>query len=276
MEFVYVVPRSELFREFYPQGLVPFGPERSRGDFETCLAVHGFYVERARAEREPAWKQVIPYAVVVRGSEVLLMKRLRKGGEGRLFDKLSIGVGGHLNPVDQPNAPLVDRDLVDRDLVDRDLVDRDLVDHDAAARATNPTSPRAEDALARTLRLPLERGTLRELSEELEITGPCTITSVGILNDDANSVGAVHLGLVQVVRLSGDARIRERDVLEGTFTTPAELRALLKEGANFETWSKMLVERLDELLAAARPAEISLTAAGALPANASLCQATAL
>jgi predicted NUDIX family phosphoesterase len=217
MEFVYVVPRAQLFPECYPQGLVTFGAGISRSEFEARLAHHGFYVERARAEREPAWKQIIPYAVVVRTRaerEVLLMKRLRKGGEGRLFDKLSIGVGGHLNPCDQPQAG----------------------------------------------GLPLDPGTRREIEEELEIDGPCAITSVGILNDDANPVGAVHLGLVQVVTLDGDARIRERDVLEGTFTSPVELRRLLHAGANFETWSKALAERLDELLDAAAAASRALPA----------------
>lgn len=216
MEFVYVVPRAELFPECYPQGLVAFGASLQRADFETRLARHGFYVERARAEREPAWKQIIPYSVVVRAQgerEVLLMKRLRTGGEGRLFDKLSIGVGGHLNPCDQP----------------------------AQAGA-----------------LPLAAGTQRELEEELELDGPCAITSVGILNDDANPVGAVHLGLVQVVTVDGDARIREREVLEGSFTSPAELRRLLRAGADFETWSKALVERLDELLDAAATAAPSI------------------
>jgi len=61
-------------------------------------------VERERAERTPSWKQVIPYCVVASGERVLLTRRRAKGGEARLHDKLSIGVGGHINPVDREDA----------------------------------------------------------------------------------------------------------------------------------------------------------------------------
>jgi predicted NUDIX family phosphoesterase len=101
MEFVFVVPREVLFPACYPQGFQRF---ESPEDGETLLAElerHGFFVERERAERTPAWKQVIPYCVVTSGERVLLMKRRAKGGESRLHDKLTIGVGGHINPVDR-------------------------------------------------------------------------------------------------------------------------------------------------------------------------------
>jgi hypothetical protein len=36
--------------------------------------------------------------------------------------------------------------------------------------------------------------------------------------------------------------------MEGRLVPVEDLRALLQRGANFETWSRLLVERLDELL----------------------------
>ncbi|MCK6447403.1 MAG: hypothetical protein L6Q99_13515 [Planctomycetes bacterium] len=210
MEFVFVVRRSELFPEFYPHGLVPFGPELARADFERVIEERGFFVEREHAERDPSLKQVIPYAVIVRRGEVLLLKRSKKGGDARLFDKLSIGVGGHVNPVDA------------------------LVD-------------------GRRVRNPLVAGTRRELEEELVIDGAWSVRSLGLLNDDSNAVGAVHVGLVQVVHVEGSVEIREKDVLHGEFTTLAELSRLRREGANYETWSAKLVELFElgphELLA---------------------------
>jgi len=104
MEFVYVAPREALFPTCTPQGFQPFrGPADSRALLAT-LREHGFFVERARAERTPAWKQIIPYCVVASEGRVLLMKRRKKGGEARLFDKLTIGVGGHINPIDVDDA----------------------------------------------------------------------------------------------------------------------------------------------------------------------------
>jgi predicted NUDIX family phosphoesterase len=204
MEFVFVVPRRALFPDRYPQGFTRFGEEHPAARLRAAIERDGFFVERARAETEPEWKQIIPYNVVCVGDEVLLLRRTRGGGEARLHDKLSIGVGGHLNPEDlEPGG---------------------------------------------TSRDPVPRGTARELAEELAIEGPWTVESVGTINDDGNPVGAVHLGLVQVVRVEGTVEIRERHVLEGRTVRPAELTRRLREGANFETWSARLVEALPGLL----------------------------
>jgi len=51
-------------------------------------------------EQDPSWKQVIPYLVVRDGVRYFLMRRTQAGGEARLHDRYSIGVGGHLNPGD--------------------------------------------------------------------------------------------------------------------------------------------------------------------------------
>jgi predicted NUDIX family phosphoesterase len=51
-------------------------------------------------ERDRAWKQVIPYLVLRDGPRYFLMHRTRAGGDARLHDRWSIGVGGHLNPGD--------------------------------------------------------------------------------------------------------------------------------------------------------------------------------
>ena len=51
-------------------------------------------------EPDEAWKQVIPYPVLRDGSRWFLMRRTRAGGDARLHDRYSIGVGGHVNPED--------------------------------------------------------------------------------------------------------------------------------------------------------------------------------
>jgi predicted NUDIX family phosphoesterase len=58
-----------------------------------------FEVRRGDAEENQDWKQPIPYAVLKRGDEVFVYKRLSGGGETRLHDQLSIGVGGHMNRI---------------------------------------------------------------------------------------------------------------------------------------------------------------------------------
>ena len=100
MEFVFVVPRTAIFPEFAPHGLSAFGEEFSHESFQRCVEEEGFFVEREYAERTPTLKQIIPYTLVTRGEEILLLQRTKGGGEARLHNKLSIGVGGHVNPVD--------------------------------------------------------------------------------------------------------------------------------------------------------------------------------
>ena len=164
MEFVFVVPRARLFSECAPHGVAVFGDEWSQDAFETCVREDGFFVERAYAEEAPHLKQVIPYTLVARGQEFLLLQRTKGGGESRLHDKLSLGVGGHVNPVD-------------------------AIDTNAGAGA-------------RRLRAPLPAATRREvLEEELIVEGETRLRTVGLLNDDTNAVGAVHVGLVQVLEL---------------------------------------------------------------------------
>ena len=51
-------------------------------------------------EHDRTYKQVIPYLVLRDGERWFLMRRTRAGGDARLHDLWSIGVGGHLNPGD--------------------------------------------------------------------------------------------------------------------------------------------------------------------------------
>ena len=64
------------------------------------VARDGVFVRRGDAEEDPSHKQVIPYLVLRDGERWFLMRRTRAGGDARLHDLWSIGVGGHLNPGD--------------------------------------------------------------------------------------------------------------------------------------------------------------------------------
>lgn len=56
----------------------------------------------SNAEVNYDYKQPIPYAVIRKADQVFLYRRLQGGGEIRLQDKLSLGVGGHMNEVGLP------------------------------------------------------------------------------------------------------------------------------------------------------------------------------
>ncbi|HEY4190419.1 MAG TPA: hypothetical protein VGM28_08370, partial [Candidatus Limnocylindrales bacterium] len=69
-------------------------------DALAAVAREGRFVDRADAEEDPSLKQVIPYLVLRDGERWFLMRRTRAGGDARLHDRWTIGVGGHLNPGD--------------------------------------------------------------------------------------------------------------------------------------------------------------------------------
>jgi predicted NUDIX family phosphoesterase len=60
-----------------------------------------FFIPRPEAEGNPAYKQIIPYALIVFQNKVLHYVRGKKAGEQRLIAKGSIGIGGHMNETDE-------------------------------------------------------------------------------------------------------------------------------------------------------------------------------
>jgi len=54
------------------------------------------YLDRAQAEHDRRYKQIIPYALILCGDKILRYRRGKRGGESRLHGLCSVGVGGHI------------------------------------------------------------------------------------------------------------------------------------------------------------------------------------
>lgn len=192
VERVLVLPRTAV-----PDGCDFHGLRAASSDalarLRRAVAASARYLERTVAEDDPTHKQLIPYVVVRDGARVFLMHRTDAGGDARLHGKASIGVGGHLNPVDD-----------------------------------------GEDALMAGLR--------REWDEEIEADWVPEFRLIGLLNDDSNPVGAVHLGVVFTVEAAGrSVFVRERDKLTGAF---AGADALAASWDRLESWSQLVAAAL--------------------------------
>lgn len=94
-EEILVVPR----RRVDALGLLGEGITPGAADVVASLEREAQWMPRTLAETDPAYKQLIPYAVAVRGGDVFVMERLRGGAEARLHGRLSIGIGGHVDRV---------------------------------------------------------------------------------------------------------------------------------------------------------------------------------
>lgn len=89
---------------------------------------------------------------------------------------------------------------------------------------------------------PYAEGLKRELEEELSIGCEFEERCVGLLNDDGNEVGRVHLGVVHLLELDSlDVRPREVDLANAGFD---RLENILAEIDQFETWSQICLRAL--------------------------------
>ena len=155
-----------------------------------AATMQGEFRPRSEAEKDSSWKQLIPYLLLRDGERIFLMRRTKAGGDERLHDRYSIGVGGHINPEDG-------------------------------------------DVLG---------GLRREWAEEIEADFEPEFVPIGLLNDDENEVGAVHLGLVYGADAAGrPVEIREKHKLEGAFASTDDVANVVDK---LETWSALLFDFL--------------------------------
>jgi predicted NUDIX family phosphoesterase len=93
MEEVLVIPAELVFRY----------KDREAALVEAALNNYSF-MPRDAAETDIRFKQIIPYVVAEYNHSFLMLERLAAQSEKRLHGKLSLGIGGHINPVDVESA----------------------------------------------------------------------------------------------------------------------------------------------------------------------------
>lgn len=217
-EQIIVVPRKNLFNE---EKLAFQGLETNRDKLiQLNMNIDSNYTVKRRGDKNDVishpeenmeinhhYKQPIPYAVLKRGNEIFVYERLQAGGESRLHNKLSIGVGGHMN---MPEVIINDR------------------------------HPQWYDLLLDNM--------FREINEELkfekEIDEP-KYHILGMINDDEDSVGKVHIGILAIFELDIDneVSVKEIDQLAGYFMNVEELKQS-EYYDRMESWSKIVLDNI--------------------------------
>lgn len=160
-----------------------------------------FIMQRERAETDENFRHVIPYTVV-RNTEgdILIYARGSGVGEQRLAGKQSVGFGGHVDLHDVR--------------YDASVIDLEETLKDAAER---------------------------ELKEELGISASeiSRISIVGVILDNSNAVGRVHVGQLLIVDYSGDwksVRSKEEELKIVEWLKPEDISDLF-----MENWSKAAI-----------------------------------
>lgn len=227
-EIIVAAPVEKIFKggDYAWQGLLVNDNERAQLITEHVLEVlqrESIHIRRGdkhdptpkenNAEINYDYKQPIPYGIVtsddndIAGIRVFVYERLAGGTETRLHNTLSIGVGGHMNVL-----PIYGGEPV-----------MDIITDEA----------------------------VRELEEELifeDVTGEASpveypIEVIGLLNDETNDVGKVHLGILYAIQTppAHHVSVRETDALKGTWMTLEELTAVKDR---LESWSQIALEAL--------------------------------
>lgn len=197
-EMILVVKRDTLFKDEQ----YPFHGFLSRTDATYAPITDAFqhYEVKRRGDMEenPQYKQLVSYCLLVNeNDEVLVYERLSGGGETRLHGNMSIGVGGHMNDVED---------------------------------ATDINAQLSENAY-------------RELEEEvgLKSDDASDVEIIGLINDDSNEVGQVHVGVVFKVVVKGDLiSAVETDTLKIKWQDPKAFSDL----SAYETWSALIIDEL--------------------------------
>jgi predicted NUDIX family phosphoesterase len=190
-EQVLVARRVDLFPAGFP---APSGFQPGNGSpYLARIQASGFFLGRADAEEDPNFKQIIPYGVLTApGAEgggeaedglVLLLRRTAEAGEARLRDLYTLGIGGHINPID--------------------------------AESSSP-APRGQPLIEAALRRELDEELEIACPLHLELAGVINddTNPVGRVH-----FGVVY----RVRAQSSRVRVREASGLEGDFVSPSEL-----------------------------------------------------
>lgn len=191
--------------------------------------------ERERLEHEPNFRQILPYTLLAQNAErgsdhtkdrFTVYQRTEAIGEARLGGNYSIGAGGHIDLADlifDPKTSIVDvQQTVLRSLL------RELIEEFIFIKPDG--SEVAPDELVQAL----------------------SYTPAGFIRDDANTVGRVHLGLVNIAYVPTEWTIKVRPPKEGE---PAEhldaeggtAAEILSRGWKFENWSQILLEEFAQV-----------------------------
>lgn len=195
-----------VFEEGRMESLRFSNATRDMRDFEEFffnILPHAFFMDRDKAEKDMAFKQIIPYTVIVHKDKILAYKRSKKGNEARLTNKWSIGFGGHLNPEDH---------------------------------MTGNFQASLGMCMAREMTEELNWSTPEALA-------CAKYKEIALVYDPSNEVGRVHFGVVVSVELSEDFESSmvtrsEEEIAEIRWVTKEEALEL----ENLESWSQLVLK----------------------------------
>jgi predicted NUDIX family phosphoesterase len=198
---VMVVNRDVLFSEKYFEGFLP----AKEYNYEARILANYEYIRRGDAEEDFTKKQPIGYAVIWNPIKKKVFvytrsKDLKNYSEKRLSGKVTCGVGGHIDKIDEVGNPITE-------------------------------------------------SMLRELSEEVNITGKKNMKILGYVNMEDTAVNKVHFAILFLVETTGDVTPRGKEMAKGQMISLEELNSMCSSSEfEVEGWTKTAVNALNLMI----------------------------
>ena len=187
-----VVKKEILFQDKYFQDFL----SSLEHDYISKISKNYFYHQRGEElENNSSLKQIIPYVWIINPDKKEIFAYKRASGkqnykEVRLMNKISCGIGGHIEKEDSNN--------------------------------------------------PIENAMMRELMEEVKMKEYPKPKIIGYLNDDSNSVGRVHFGVVAIAETTAKVKKGDSEMAHGKFYSIKELENILSNPENeVESWTRI-------------------------------------
>jgi predicted NUDIX family phosphoesterase len=203
---------------------------------EPCVAVeaalqsqfnaHFVILQRAGLEKNPTYKQLLPYTLVRRKNRngdwtYMVYQRAKGVGESRLLGNLSLGLGGHVDI----------EDVVAR---------KGVINYKETVRKSFLRELQEELIIFKQAEL--ECSAIRALTEAVD-----NAELKGYLFDHSDEVGTVHFGVVNTVSLHSNiyCEMAEPELEQIGWLTVDEVRELANNSEfQFESWSKLCMPLL--------------------------------
>ena len=166
-------------------------------------------MSRNVAEQDRNYKQLVVYVLVKSNNSYLVYDRTQKSAETRLWDKFSLGIGGHVNVKD-----------------DKELALFCSSEKEALAKLANDAK--------------------RELGEEIIIDIDFDKSEPRFthcfVNDDSDEVGTLHFGLIWLLKVEKKAVVRGRKGLAKLEF--CDIDTIQTKRSQYESWSQMIIDSL--------------------------------
>ncbi|MBF0573075.1 MAG: phosphoesterase [Desulfamplus sp.] len=197
------------------------------------------WIDRPIAENDKAFKQIIPYIIIQADNGNLTAIYRRKGSENRLHGLWSIGIGGHINPLDSH--------------IDNQSYYNTLNKFDNIVKSDGLEIPHSNTSFGYKIdfKTILYSGMKREFYEEIIISPQTEFIKgfifapqfLGVINDDLSEVGKVHFGVVfRVLADSPDYFTAGEELLDFQWVKTEKLSAKNLVDFNLELWSQLAVQ----------------------------------